>query len=146
MRVPGDHLIGGEREGWQVAQTTLEIEHGGRGAVLPRDEALDNLLLYVRGTSSQGEKLGDDPLVQQGAMEAYMESRINDLFSKRNYWMYQARQEMTYHGSQSAMFRKTYRMRNADRARDIMGMYSLLGSTNPGRPSAASRRSTSAAA
>ena len=134
VRVPGDHLIGGDQEGWQVTQTTLEIEHGGRGAVLPRDEALDNLLLYVHGTSGNSGKLGEDPIVQQGAMEAYIESRVNDLFSKRNYWMYQARQEMTYHGSQSAFFRKIYRMRNADRSRDIMGMYSLLGVNDPRAP------------
>jgi hypothetical protein len=67
-------------------------------------------------------------------MDAYIDSRINTLLNQRNYWMYQARQEMTYHGSQSAFFRKIYRMRNADRSRDIMGMYSLLGVNDPRAP------------
>ena len=134
VRVPGDHLIGGDHEGWQVTQTTLEIEHGGRGVVLPRDEALDNLLAYVRATEHNGGKLGNDVVVQQESMAAYIESRINDLFARRNYWMYQARQEMSYHGSQSALFRKSYRIRNADRARNIMGMYSLLGVDEPRAP------------
>ena len=134
VRVPGDHLIGGEQEGWQVTQTTLEIEHGGRGIALPRDEALDNLLKYVADTPRNGEKLGDDPMVQQQAMAAYIDSRINTLLAQRNYWMYQARQEMSYHGSQSDLYRKTYRIRNADRARDILGMYSLLGVNDPRAP------------
>ena len=134
VRVTADHLIGGEQQGWQVTQTTLEIEHGGRGVAFPRDRALENLLKYVQETKSNGGTLGSDPIIQQHAVEAYIDSHINDLFAKRNYWMYQARQEMSYHGSLSSMFRKTFAMRNADRARDIMGMYSLLGVREPRAP------------
>ena len=131
VRVPGDHLIGGETEGWQVSQTTLEIEHGGRGAAFPRDEAMDNLLLYVKQTKRNGGALGHDPLVQQDTMAAYIDSHIHTLLSWRNYWMYQAREEMSYHGSQQALYRKVYRMTNADRARNIMGMYAMLGVGEP---------------
>jgi hypothetical protein len=67
-------------------------------------------------------------------MEAYIDSHVNTLFSQRNYFMYQARQEMSYHGSQSDLWRKVFRMTNADRARDIMGMYSLLGIEEPRAP------------
>ena len=134
IRVPGDHLVGGEQQGWQVTQTTLEIEHGGRGVAFPPDEALGNLLKYVRETKLNDESLGSDPIVQQESMEAYIDSHLYNLFARRNYWMYQSRQEMSYHGSQSSMFRKTYQMRNADRARDIMGMYSLLGVREPRAP------------
>ena len=35
VRIPGDHLIGGDHQGWQVTQTTLEVEHGGRGQAYP---------------------------------------------------------------------------------------------------------------
>ena len=134
VRVPGDCLIGGELEGWQVTQTTLEIEHGGRGIALPIDEALENLLKYTKEIQRNGEPVGNDPVMQQLAVDAYIDSRINTLFAQRNYWMYQARQEMTYHGSQSDLFRKTFRSRNADRARDIMNMYSLLGVDDPRAP------------
>ena len=134
VRVPGDHLIGGEAQGWQVTQTTLEIEHGGRGMAIPEDESLDNLLRYVRETRRNGESLGADPIVQQDAMAAYIDSQIFGLLSQRNYSMYHARQEMSYHGSQSSLFGKVYRMRNADRSRDIMGMYSLLGVDEPRAP------------
>lgn len=32
VRVPAEYLIGPEHQGWQVANTTLEIEHGGQGS------------------------------------------------------------------------------------------------------------------
>ena len=134
VRVPGDHLIGDDHQGWQVTQTTLEIEHGGRGIASPKDEAMDNLLKYAQETTRNGEALYDDPVVQQTAMDAYIESHINTLISHRNFWMYQTRQEMTYQGSQGDMYLKSFRMRNADRARDIMGMYSLLGVREPQAP------------
>jgi alkylation response protein AidB-like acyl-CoA dehydrogenase len=134
VRVPGDHLVGDDHQGWQVTQTTLEIEHGGRGMAFTPDEALENLLKYGRETSRQGDALEKDPLVQQAAMEAYIDSHVSTLFAQRNYWMYQSREEMTYHGPQNSMFIKTFRMRNADRARDIMGMYSLLGVREPRAP------------
>ena len=67
-------------------------------------------------------------------MSAYIDSHVNGLLNLRNYGMYHARQEMTYHGSQTSMFGKLYRITNADRARDIMGMYSLCGTNEPRAP------------
>ena len=45
--------------------------------------------------------------------------------------MYETRQEMSYHGSLASMYNKEKGMRNADRAREIMGMFSLLDSDDP---------------
>ena len=104
VRVPGDHLIGGENQGWQVTQTTLEIEHGGRGQAVPVDGAMENLLKYVKNTDTEGAPLGDDPLVQQLAMSAYIDSHVDGLLNMRNLAMYRARQEMSYEGSQTLMF------------------------------------------
>ena len=134
VRVPGDHLIGGENQGWQVTQTTLEIEHGGRGQAVPVDGAMENLLKYVKKTEREGAPLGDDPLIQQSAMSAYIDSHVDGLLNLRNLGMYRARQEMTYEGSQTNMFGKVYRIENADRSRDIMGMYSLCGVSEPRAP------------
>ena len=36
VRLSGDHLIGGDHQGWQVLGTHLEFEHGGGGRVLPQ--------------------------------------------------------------------------------------------------------------
>jgi alkylation response protein AidB-like acyl-CoA dehydrogenase len=131
VRVPADHLIGGDHQGWQVTQTTLEVEHGGRGAVFPRDETVDNLLDYMRSATQNGHALINDPVLQQKAVETYIDSHVSALFSKRNYWMYQSHREMSYHGSQTSLWGKEYRMRNADRIREVMNMYALAGTKEP---------------
>ena len=132
VSVPGDHLIGGDHQGWQVTNTSLEQEHGGRGQAFPRDEAMDNLLTYVRETQREGSSLGKNPVVQQKTMDSYIASNTNTLFAKRNFWMYQARQEMSYHGSQATMWSKDFGVHNADRARSVMKMTALLGIREPG--------------
>ena len=95
---------------------------------------MENLLSYVQNTKRNGGNLGDDPIVAQEAASAYIDSHVHGLLNLRNYGMYQARQEMTYHGSQTSMFGKLYKIKNADRARDIMGMYSLCGTEEPRAP------------
>ena len=67
-------------------------------------------------------------------MNSVIASHINTLFAKRNFAMYQARQEMSYHGSQSSMYRKTYNLENALRQLDIMGPKALLGTEEPEAP------------
>ena len=134
VRVSGENLIGGDHQGWQVTQTTLEQEHGGRGQAFPRDEALENLMDYVKNTDHGDGKVGSDPVVRQKTMDSVLSSHINTLFAKRNFAMYQARQEMSYHGSQSSMYGKTYRLDNALRQLDIMGPKALLGTEEPGAP------------
>ena len=146
VRVPGDHLIGGDHQGWQVANTSLEQEHGGRGQAFPRDEHADNLVAYLREAKGTGGLTGSNPVYHQEAMAAYLDAHLNNLFARRNYWMYQARQEMSYHGSQATMWHKVYAMDNADRARNIMKVYAMLGTREPrapfgGRPEAEQRRS-----
>ena len=39
VRVPANHLIGGDHQGWQVTQTVLEAEHGSARAGPPSSAA-----------------------------------------------------------------------------------------------------------
>ena len=126
VRVSSEHLLGGENQGWQVAATTLEEEHGGRGAAFSPDEDLQELLAYVRDTKRNGVALSTDPAVLLNAMDNYIDSQIHRLLETRNYWMYVSKKEMTYEGSQSALWRKEFRVRNARREAEIMGPYALL--------------------
>ena len=134
VRVPHRCLLGGETQGWQVTQTTLEAEHGGRGRALPIDEALDNNIEYVKHTKVNGGTLGQDPYIRQQVVDSFLDYHVYSLIEKRNHWMYTGRQEMTYHGSQSALYRKEYQLRNADRARDILGPYAILDTKDPAAP------------
>ena len=132
--VPGDHLIGGDHQGWQVASTGLEQEHGGRGQAFTKDEVVDNLVTYVQGTKQNGGTLGNDPVVQQRTMDAYLDAHVGSLFAQRTYWMYTNRMEITYQGNETSVQHREYVLRNAIRAREVMGMHALLGTKEPGAP------------
>ena len=128
VRIPGDHLIGGDHQGWQVASTTLEQEHGGRGQAFPSDEVVDNLVVYAKNVN------GSDPLIQQVTMEAVLDAHRDSLLAKRTYWMYQSRLDINYEGNVANVHNREHDVRNAGRVRDVMGMYSLVDSKEPGSP------------
>ena len=132
VRVPGDHLIGGENQGWQVLGTHLEQEHGGRGQAVPRDAVVGNLIGYVRDTKHGEGSLGSNPVVQQATMDAYIDSHRDTLLLQRTYWMYQSRQEMSYQGNVANVHNREHQLRNTIRVRDVMGPYSLLDRNEPG--------------
>ena len=135
VRVPGANLIGGDHQGWQVASAALEGLHGGnslRGA--QEDEVFQwgptfpwkDMVSYLQETERGGESLGKNPLVQQLALDCYMDGHIYTLFAKRNLWMYLDRMELSYHTGQSDVHQRQQDHRNMTRVRDIMGMYTQL--------------------
>ncbi len=136
VRVPGDHLIGGETQGWQVMGAHLEQEHGGRGRAAPsaRDAFATNMIDYAREAERNGMKLGSDPVVQQTAMEALIDFHRDDLLGRRTYWMYQSRMEINYEGNVADVHNREHQLRNNTRVRDVMGMYTLLDRHDPRAP------------
>ncbi len=134
VRVPGDYLIGGDHQGWQVTQTTLEQEHGGRGMAYVKEEAVDELVEFVGERKRNGGVLADDPFVAQQTVESVIDAHVAQLLNARNFSMYHNKEEMTYHGSQASLFKKEYRLRNSDRIREAMGPFCLLGIDEPLAP------------
>ncbi len=134
VRVPGNHLIGNDHQGWQVANSTLEQEHGGRGRAFPKDDVVDNLLGYMRDMKHEGKAPGGDPVLQQTVVESHVEGHIGILLQRRTYGMYMSRTEMSWEAPVGALYRRMYGLRNAGRVRDVMGMYSMLGTKEPLAP------------
>jgi len=134
VRVPADHLIGGDHQGWQVANSGLEQEHGGRGSAFPADEVVDNLVKYARDTKHNGGTLGSDPVVQQSTVENVIEAHVQSLLLKRTYWMYINRMEVQYQGNLSNVHGRESSLRITKRVRDVMGMAALVDSHEPGAP------------
>ena len=134
VRVPADHLIGGDHQGWQVSNTSLEQEHGGRGRAAPRDEAVGNLVSWVKETKNNGGKVGDDPVIQQSVMDNVLEAHVQSVLAQRTYWMYQSRMAINYEGNLSNVHGRESTIRTAARIRDVMGMYSLVDGDEPGVP------------
>ncbi len=134
VRLSSEHLIGGANQGWQVMGTHLEFEHGGRGRAAPRDEVMENMVGFVQTTNSGEGPMGSDPVVQQVAMETVLESHVQRLLLQRTYWMYQNRMSIQYEGNLANVHGRESGLRNAKRAREVYGMYTFLGTKEPGAP------------
>ena len=134
VRVPGDHLIGGDHQGWQVVNTVLEQEHGGRGEAFSNDEVVDSLVSFMQEHREKGEGPGGDLVVQQAAASAFIDAHIHDLMAKRTFWMYTAGTEMSWEGPSTGLYNREYSLRNSTRIRDIFGIYGQVGSHDPYAP------------
>jgi len=134
VRVAGDHLIGGDHQGWQVAQTTLEGEHGGRGQAFPRDEAMDSIIEYTKMQSEKGTARGQDPMVRHTAVDSYFDFVVNNLLLQRTYWMYTTRQAIIQEGIIGNIYGRENKWRQSARLREVMGPSSMLGVDDPGAP------------
>ncbi len=134
VRVPLDHLIGGDHQGWQVHSTHLEAEHGGSGEAAPIDKTVDHLLQYTTSAKRQGEAVGADPVLAQVTTDAYLEAHVDALMAKKTFWMYQTRQPVQHEGNVHNVHWRHYTLRNAMRVRDVMKMDALLGTHEPYAP------------
>ena len=135
VRVPADHMIGGDHQGWQVMQTLLEAEHGGRGRAFPRDEAVDNLVDYVKDVKNgSGSTLGADPVLQQKTMDCVLSAHVQSLFQRHTFWMYQNHMEMQGENNVTQVQGREGDCINAIRMREVMGMNAFLSTKEPGVP------------
>ena len=120
VRVPAFNLVGGENEGWKVATTHLELEHGTGGRI-GRNWLVDRLFDHCRTTERRGEPMTNDPDVRDRLIDVYVEAEIVRLLNLRNYWMRHSGANITYEGPQASYVRKTSGLRMARAMLDILG-------------------------
>ena len=120
VRVPAFNLVGGENEGWKVATTHLELEHGTGGRI-GRNWLVDRLFDHCRTTERRGEPMTNDPDVRDRLIDVYVEAEIVRLLNLRNYWMRHSGAHITYEGPQASYMRKTSGLRMARAMLDILG-------------------------
>ena len=129
VRVPKANLIGeakGRGKGWWVAQTTLELEHGADGRVLPREPLVDDLIRYCRETTCFGRPISADGEVQDALAEIHIRSHVGRLLGWRNHWMQSTGQKFTYQGSQFSLWGKTFGPWLVEETQKILGPYAAL--------------------
>ncbi len=124
VRVPAFNLIGGENNGWRVATTHLELEHGS-GGTIRRNRIVDHLFEYMRELKRDGKPLLEDQDARDALADFYIEAEISRLFGMRNYWMRHSHVPMSYEGPQSSFYRKNTGLKMAQRILDIVGPYAL---------------------
>ena len=120
VHVPAFNLVGGENQGWKVATTHLELEHGTGGRI-GRNWLVDQLFEHCRTTERRGEPMTKDPDVRDRLIDVYVEAEIVRLLNLRNYWMRHSGANITYEGPQASFMRKTSGLRMAQAMLDILG-------------------------
>ncbi len=120
VRVPAFNLVGGENQGWKVATTHLELEHGTGGRI-GRNWLVDRLFEHCRTTNRRGGPMTKDPDVRDRLIDVYVEAEIVRLLNLRNYWMRHSGANITYEGPQASYMRKTSGLRMSQAMLDILG-------------------------
>ena len=124
VRVPAFNLVGGENNGWKVATTHLELEHGGGGSIV-RSRIVDRLIAYCQRAQRNGRPLSQDPDVRDLLVECYIDAEVGRLFNLRNYWLRHTRRPRSYEGPQSSLHRKLSGVRIATAILKALGPYAL---------------------
>lgn len=128
VRVPADCLVGGENNGWKVASTHLEVEHGGQGNIRT-NPVWTELLAYCKTQHRDGKRLIDDGDVRAKLATIYSRLEAVRLMATRNFWMVYSGEKRSYEGSQASYMRKTTNLWLAKALLDLLGPEAL--STDP---------------
>jgi alkylation response protein AidB-like acyl-CoA dehydrogenase len=126
VRVPAGHLVGGENNGWEVAGTHLEIEHGLLRSAVRADEMLERVMTYARAATRGGHPLTDDPDVQDALVDFYVNSQVTRLLHFRNFAYRAQGRQLTYEGSQAYLHQKRSALSKARAILEVMGPRALV--------------------
>ncbi len=124
VRVPAENLVGGENNGWQVATTHLELEHGSGGRV-GRNRLFERARARALELRRNGRPLLDDRDARDRLADVFIRTEVSRLFDLRNFWLNRAHHDMTYEGPQALYFRKLGNLVAAQAMTDLLGPYSL---------------------
>jgi alkylation response protein AidB-like acyl-CoA dehydrogenase len=126
VRVPADCLVGGENNGWKVANTHLQLEHGAYGSIR-RDAIWDHLLEYCKATERDGRPMIEDADVRDGLADIYASLETLRLITTRNFWRgTTGRDQQPYNGPQLTYLRKVEGLWLTQAIRDVLGPEALV--------------------
>ncbi|HYC46902.1 MAG TPA: acyl-CoA dehydrogenase family protein [Burkholderiales bacterium] len=119
VRVPAENLVGGENNGWKVATTHLEVEHGGMGRLADRRVVYD--FIQMCRERHDGYAIADDPDARAELVDLYIEAEVTRLFALRNHWLAHTNQPRSYEGAQYSLRRKLSGLDMAEKMLRIAG-------------------------
>ena len=125
VRVPAKYLIGGENNGWKVANTHMELEHGGDGRI-GVDPVVERVVEYCQKNHVGGKSLIQDDKIRDVIADIMIELNTLRRFNQRNFWHRFAKVPHPYGGVQQRYFQRMARLRNGDRLQEIMGNDALV--------------------
>ncbi len=124
VRVPAENLVGGENNGWQVASTHLELEHGSGGSI-GRSRWFERAVRWSKEQNRNGRPLIEDQDARDSLARIFELSEVSRLFGMRNFWMNRSHVPMTYEGPQSSYYRKLTGLDISEELHSLFGPYVL---------------------
>ncbi len=127
VRIHESYLIGGERDGWKVANATLTVEHGDSagGRPIARNYVIEKFLDQCKNNPKVVKRLRENPQLLGVLVNIYIGTEIERLFTIRNAWLPRSRMRVPYAGPQLSMYEKILACRlTADMAK-VLGPYAL---------------------
>ncbi len=127
VRCPADRLIGELNKGWLVTQATLAMEHGGAGAIVPRERFVLKFIDYCKKAKRNGQPISRDPLTQDLLVKLYIEYQVMRLWGLRNFAMSEGQiPRVPYTGTQTALHRKVFIPYLGKSVLEIVGPHGLV--------------------
>jgi alkylation response protein AidB-like acyl-CoA dehydrogenase len=124
VRVPAFRLVGGANNGWKVATTHLEVEHGGTGRPTP-NKFLQRFFEYCRTAELDGVPLTRHPDTRDRLVEAHALAETSRLLGLRNFWLAHARRPRTYEGPQYSYVNRLNQLQIAKLIHEVLGYAAL---------------------
>jgi alkylation response protein AidB-like acyl-CoA dehydrogenase len=135
VRVPAGNVVGGVDNGWKVAMTTLGFERGtGLGSSAAFNRMFDELVDITRVSERGDAVAADDPDVRRRIAQAYIETRIFDLNSKRMLTRLARGDQVGPEASMNKLYWSEMEARLTELAVDVLGE---RGELEPGSADAA---------
>lgn len=125
VRVPAANRVGDENRGWYVAMTALSFERAGIGATIKLEQALQQLVDFIRTDDGRRYVRADPGTLRHEIAQRYAEIRV--LYNLARYTVSkQADGVPGYEGSVSQMFGAELHQRLARTGARAFGEYSQL--------------------
>jgi len=138
--VPKKNLIGGQNEGWKVANTVLGYERSGVHRIAAAWRNLDRLIDFAKETKRNGVPLFKDLLVRHRLTQLFIEGQAVRLLAYRVVWLQSMGRELNYEVSVARLFGSEFQQRVASTAMQLLGPYGQLDPGSKLAPSADFRR------
>ena len=134
VRVPASNVVGAVDNGWKVAMTTLGFERGtGLGSPAAFNRLFDEMVDLTRANARGEGVAADDPDVRRRVAQAYIETRVFDLNSKRMLTRLAHGEETGPEASINKLYWSEMETRLTELAVDVLGE---RGELEPGTPDA----------
>jgi alkylation response protein AidB-like acyl-CoA dehydrogenase len=124
VRVPAECLVGGENNGWRVANTHLQLEHGAIGTTR-RMSIWDKLVEHCQHELRDDKALIEHQDVRDGLAEIYCRIETLRVLTTRNFWRSYTRNTEAYNGPQLTYLRKVTGLWLTKAILDVLGPAAL---------------------